>query len=243
MGKKNIEIYAENDWRCIWCSLPFNQLNNSEMAHELNGKMLDALSVYETNREGIYANSIIDERENNSSEALIAHLNINSIQNKFEELKLLNEKLKSHVLIISETKLDNTYPDNQFILEGYRMYRRDRKKGGGGLIAYFSSCLPSRKILPKVYKTLEAIAIEAKIGKKAVLFLAEYRPPKQSNKRNHKEHSYYENVEQDINDIVMWASLKKQTVILLGDLNMDRLKSDRMVKFLEIWKRLITCNA
>ena len=90
--------------------------------------MLDAVNEHED----IYANSIIDERENNSSEALIAHLSINSIQNKFDELKLLNKKLKSHVLVISETKLDNTYPDNQFILEGYRMYGRDRKKGGGG---------------------------------------------------------------------------------------------------------------
>ena len=144
---------------------------------------------------------------------MIAHLHINSIQNKFDELKLLNEKLKSHVLVIFETKLDNTYSDNQFILEGYRMYMRDRKKCGGGLIAYFSSCLPSRKIsLPKVYKTLEAIAIEAKIGKKDILFLAVYRLPKQSNKRNNKEPSYYENVEQDINDIVMWASLKRQTI-------------------------------
>ena len=100
------------------------------------------------------------------------------------------------------------------------MYRRDRKKGEGGLIAYFFSCLPSCKIsLPKVYKMLEAIAIEAKIGKKDVLFLTVYKPPNQSNKHSNKERSYYENVEQDINDIVMWASLKKQTVILLGYLN------------------------
>ena len=166
------------NWTCNWCSLPFNELNDSEIVHELNGEMQDAINEYEINREDIYANSIIDDRENNSSEALIAHLNINSIQNKFDELKLLNEKLKAHVLVISETKLDNTYPDNQFILEGYRMYRRDRKKGGGGLITYFSSCLPSCKIsLPKVYKTLEAIAIEAKIGEKDLLFLAVYRPP------------------------------------------------------------------
>ena len=73
---------------------------------------------------------------------------------------------------------------------------------------------------------LEAIAIEAKIGKKNVLFLAVYRLPKQSNKHSNKECSHYENAEQDINDIVTWALLKKQTVILLGDLNMDQLKPD-----------------
>ncbi|CAH3150198.1 unnamed protein product [Pocillopora meandrina] len=41
------------------------------------------------------------------------------------------------------------------------MYRKDRKNGGGGLLAYFSSALPSKKrSLPKTYKTLEAIAVE-----------------------------------------------------------------------------------
>ena len=45
------------------------------------------------------------------------------------------------------------------------MYRKDRKKGGGGLLAYFSSALPFKKrALPKTYKTLEAIAVEVKIG-------------------------------------------------------------------------------
>ena len=73
---------------------------------------------------------------------LIRHLNINSIQNKFDELKMLNEKLKAHVLIISEMKIDNSYPNSQFIINGYHMYRKDRVKGGGGLIVYFASCIP-----------------------------------------------------------------------------------------------------
>ena len=47
------------------------------------------------------------------------------------------------------------------------MYRKDRVKGGGGLITYVSSSIPSRKLtLAKTYKILEAIAIEAKIGRK-----------------------------------------------------------------------------
>lgn len=49
----------------------------------------------------------------------VAHLNINNIQNKFEELKLLNDELKAHILIASETKIDCSYPDDQFSLQGY----------------------------------------------------------------------------------------------------------------------------
>ena len=63
------------------------------------------------------------------------HLNINSIQNKFDELKLLNRGLKSQVIILSETKIDSSYKSDQFRLQGYQMYRKDRKKGGGGLFA------------------------------------------------------------------------------------------------------------
>ena len=91
-------------------------------------------------------------------------MNINSIQNKFEELKLLNDELKALVLIASETKIDCLYPDDQFSLQGYQLYRKDRVKGGDGLIAYFSTNIPSKKLkLPKAYKTLEAIAVECSI--------------------------------------------------------------------------------
>ena len=84
---------------------------------------------------------------------LLIHLNINSLQNKFEELKGINDQLKSHIIFISETKIDKSYPNDQFKLPGYHMYRRERKKGGGGLLAYFHSNIPSKEIkLPKKYK-------------------------------------------------------------------------------------------
>ena len=64
-------------------------------------------------------------------------LNINSIQNKFDKLKLLNRGLKSQIVILSEMKIDSSYKSDQFRPQGYQMYRKDRKpKGGGGLIAY-----------------------------------------------------------------------------------------------------------
>ena len=38
------------------------------------------------------------------------------------------------ILTIQETKLDKSFPDSQFAIDGYNMFRRDRKKGGGGII-------------------------------------------------------------------------------------------------------------
>ena len=53
-------------------------------------------------------------RKKNPNRIIIAHLNINSIRNKFEMLKEVIGN-KTDILLISETKLDDTFPLNQFI--------------------------------------------------------------------------------------------------------------------------------
>ena len=113
------------------------------------------------------------------------HLNINSIQNKFEDLTILNRSLKAQILVISQTKIDRSYPDSQFKLQGYNMFRKDGAKGGGGLRVYISTTIQSRKlILPTTYKTLEAIAVDVKIGRQDILILSIYRPPNSSKKES-----------------------------------------------------------
>ena len=135
--------------------------------HETNIEVDNLEHANDVPNSFVTESTIVDERQLNQSEAFIMHLNINSIQNKFEELKTLNQALQAHVLVISETKIDCSYPNSQFALQGYHMYRKDRVKGGGGLITYVSSSIPSRKLtLAKPYKTFEAIAIEAKIGRR-----------------------------------------------------------------------------
>ena len=68
-----------------------------------------------------------------SKDRLLAHLNMNSVQNKFEELSAIIKTLRAHILFISETKIDASYPNTQFSIPGYSLYRNDRKKGGGGI--------------------------------------------------------------------------------------------------------------
>ena len=56
-------------------------------------------------------------RKNNQNKLVIAHLNINSFRKKFE---LLNERTKGNVdiLLISETKINESFPDCQFKIDG-----------------------------------------------------------------------------------------------------------------------------
>ena len=57
-------------------------------------------------------------RKNNQNKLVIAHLNINSFRKKFE---LLNERTKGNadILLISETKINESFPDCQFKIDGF----------------------------------------------------------------------------------------------------------------------------
>ena len=78
--------------------------------------------------------------------------------------------------------------------------------------------------LPKTYKTFEALAVEVRLGNLDMLFIGIYRPPKVMQ----VNHQYFVAVEEELNDICMWASLKKHAIVITGDLNMDRLRPDRI---------------
>ena len=61
---------------------------------------------------------------------IIGHLNINVQANKFDALSLM-VKDELDILVICETKLDNTFSDNQFIISGFKKpYRLDRNRHG-----------------------------------------------------------------------------------------------------------------
>ena len=59
-------------------------------------------------------NIILSElRKNNVGGLIIGHLNINSLRNKFEALKFLIQG-KVDIFVVSETKIDESFPINQF---------------------------------------------------------------------------------------------------------------------------------
>ena len=81
-------------------------------------------------------------RSRNPNRILIAHLNINSLRNKFE---MLTETItnKVDILLISETKLDSSFPLNKFHIDGFTTpCRPDRNQNGGGIILYIREDIP-----------------------------------------------------------------------------------------------------
>ena len=60
---------------------------------------------------------------------IVGHLNINSIKNKFE---MIDETITNFdIFLIPESKIDSTFPNIQFKINGYKLFRRDRNRFGG----------------------------------------------------------------------------------------------------------------
>ena len=79
---------------------------------------------------------------------LYERLNINPLASKFDKFKLVVCGILD-IFIITETKLDNTFPTTQFYMEGFSMpYRLDRNRNGGGIMIYVGEDI-STKILTK----------------------------------------------------------------------------------------------
>ena len=70
----------------------------------------------------------------NKNRLVLRHLNINSLAGKFDQLKLLIDK-NIHVLVITETKVDSSFPNAQFTIEEFSMpFRLDCNSFGGGAL-------------------------------------------------------------------------------------------------------------
>eukprot|EP00794_Sanderia_malayensis_P018501 gene18501-20356_t len=101
----------------------------------------------------------------------------------------------------------------------YLSSEEDRKKGGGGILMYVVKDLCLKKVKPpKKYITIEVLAVQTKIEGENVLIVGMYRPPKISGS------NYYEQLENELNELLTWASMQCSNIIIGGDLNLDKSK-------------------
>ena len=99
----NDSVSPSKDISSYECELPSGIVNSSDLK-----KILKSLRLKNVNR------------------LICAHLNINSVRNKFDSLvNITNNNID--ILMISETKLDSSFPVGQFLIhefsEPYRLYR------------------------------------------------------------------------------------------------------------------------
>ena len=97
----------------------------------------------------------------------MAHININSLRNKFD---MLTNSVTEYIdiLMISETKLDNTFPYVLYHLKDFsNPYRLDRNCHGGGILVYVRGNIPSNLVkLDQNFGNFEGLFIELELSNK-----------------------------------------------------------------------------
>ena len=84
------------------------------------------------------------------------------------------------IFMISETKLDESFPECQFFIDGYHTpFRYDRNGDGGGILLYVREEIPAKDIHCD-FPTSENFLVEINLHKKKWLINCSYNPHKNS---------------------------------------------------------------
>ena len=174
-----------NDTSCLGFSNLFNQPSN-DLANIKNQRLSDPRTV------------------------IIGHLNINSFRNKYEIFAEFIENF--NIFLISESKLDDTFPSEEFRISGFKIFRYDCNRYWGGLIIYVHegiSCKPWK--IPLFDLKIEIISSEFHQIKRKWLFVGTYKPPVVNDLEFTNE----------LIKILNYFSSKYENLIITGDLNMS----------------------
>ena len=83
-------------------------------------------------------------------------------------------------MVITETKIDSSFPFTQFDINGYNQFRLDKSIDSGGIIIYIREDIPCREIISKHTLSMnsEGIFLEINLRKSKWLFFGGYNPMK-----------------------------------------------------------------
>ena len=113
---------------------------------------------------------------------LLGYLNINSLRNKVTYLRIIFKGLSLDYFVLSEIKLDESFPTAQFILERYEIRsRKDRDKYGRDLIEFVKTGFICKTILEYISDKAECICSEFTISKSKWICFSICRPPVSNN--------------------------------------------------------------
>ena len=118
------------------------------------------------------------------------------------------------VLLISETKLDASFPSSQFILDGLTPpYRLDRTQHGGGVMLFIREDIPYKFFNADTsISGIENLLVEINLRSKKWLISGSYNPHFNSN-QNHLA---------QVSKKVDFYSSKYENFILLGNFNAEK---------------------
>ena len=155
----------------------------------------------------------------NVSNFKMSLINVNSIRHKIGPLAKCLDDGNLDMLCIQETKLDDSFPDNQFYVPNFRLYRNDFKSNEGGIMMYVRNDIP--QALYTEYDTcqindhrgrVELLATELTLNKERWHIICIYKQPKVSI-------SVFSSIIEDIMNMTLAKNI--DNVVICGDFNID----------------------
>ena len=126
---------------------------------------------------------------------------------------MLSDQIKSNidVLLVSETKIDDSFPIGKFLIDGFSTpYRLDRNSNGAGLMLFVREDIPS-DLVEAEGKPIEGFYIELNLRNDKWLLNCFYNPHK-NNIGNHIK---------ALSDFLDSHSSTYEKVLVLGDFNVE----------------------
>ena len=151
-------------------------------------------------------------RNQNPFRVIIGHINIYSIRNKLEQLlSFINNNIG--ILMISETMIEDTFPDSQFLIKRFSVfYRLDRTAKRGGILLHIRVDIPSKHIEKVTLdESFEGFFIVINLKSKKWLLGCSYNP----HRDNITPHL------RNISTALDKPSTDYENVILLGEFNVE----------------------
>ena len=129
------------------------------------------------------------------------------------------------MLIIAETKLDESYPDALFKVDNYHFWRKDRTSHGGGrLLMYVRSDIACDRKDKLEIKCTESIMIEIYINNRKWIITGVYRPPSIKDENCSNDFiSTCDKLSTTYDNICDKLSTTYDNFLVIGDLNYDML--------------------
>ena len=166
-----------------------------------------------------------DLKYRNPTNILLGYLNINSIRNKFSDLKVLIGK-SFDFFTVAETKINDSFPNSKFKWQGYHFppFRLDCKSNSGGLLTYVKSDIPARKLTAfKLDPALHILPVELRLRETKLLIFSIYRPDRI-------------NIDLFFNtlaDAIHFYEISYDNIMVIGDFNLEP-TDPKAVNFLEL---------
>ena len=174
------------------------------------------------NNKSVSRNNSAEERAENVFQSVTAHslqnaknvtigaLNANSLRNKIGAVQeLITNNID--ICLLSETKIDENFPNKQFNISNYKAFCRYRNKHGGRLLFYINENIPCKHINGEIIPSdIEMIMFEFLVKTRKWLCIGLYKSPSQNE-------NYFLDI---LSKVLSKQTCQYENVMLIGDFNL-----------------------